>query len=425
MDTRSFSEKLNKYVIKFSSNIIIRTISAGMARILPVMIVASVAQILLYLPIDAWTEFIKNNGIATLLGSVNFMTSNLISIYIVIALANEMAKIYRKDNLNAILISLLAFFIITPTRVVEISEKSTEILNTRNFGSVGIFAGMITAILATYLYVKLTESGKLRIKMPKDVPPAIASSIEPLIIAIVIAAVFVAFAGLVKLTPFGDVHTLIYSYLQKPLEGLGMSLATMLIITFIGECLWWFGIHGSNVTSAVIATIFTPLSIANMQAVAAGLAPQYILNDLFLGVYKGPRHLVLALMLLFITRSKHYKAIGKVAIVPGFFGISEPMKFGIPMIFNPLVFIPMALSPVISITIAYIASVIGFLSPVSIAVPWIMPPFISGFLANGFAGVVVQAIQVVAIFALWLPFLKMMDRNKVKEEAALAETENA
>lgn len=34
-------------------------------------------------------------------------------------------------------------------------------------------------------------------------------------------------------------------------------------------------------------------------------------------------------MLAFMAKSKQLKAVGKIAVVPGLFGISEPMKFGI------------------------------------------------------------------------------------------------
>ncbi len=343
------------------------------------------------------------------------MTTNLFSIYIVISLASEMAKIYKKEQLNAVIISLLSFMIVTPMTAVEINGSRALVLSFDNLGSRGIFVAMIVAMVATRLYVFFLDKG-LKIRLPKEVPTAIANSLEPLFIAIAIVGIFVVFTVLVGLTPYASVHDLVYSILQSPLEGFGGSLAALLVITLIAEGFWWFGIHGSNVVAAVIATVYTPLAIANMQAVLAGEVPQFILNTFFYMVYKGPRHLALALVLVLLARSKHLKAIGKIAIVPGFFGISEPMKFGIPMIFNPLLLLPMALTPVVSLVIAYVASIINFIQPVTVNVPWIMPPFISGFIANGIPGVIVQVIQFVVIVAMYYPFFKMLDNIKVKEE---------
>lgn len=415
MNIKEIGQKTNKHVLKFSNNKIVRVISSGMARILPITIVASVAMILRYLPIDAWTKFIASTGIDSLLGVVLMMTTNLFSIFIVISLASEMAKIYKKEQLNAILISLLSFMIVTPMSQVEVGGRGVLMLSFDNLGSRGIFVAMIVAIVATRLYVLFLDIG-FKIKLPKEVPSAIANSLEPLFIAIAIVGIFLVFTAVVRLTPYSNIHDLVYTILQKPLEGFGGSLVALLVITLIAEGFWWFGIHGSNVVAAVIATVYTPLAIANMQAVAAGLAPQFILNTFFYSVYKGPRHLALALILVLLARSKHLKAIGKISIVPGFFGISEPMKFGIPMIFNPLLLIPMALTPVVSLVIAYVASVINFIPPVTVNVPWIMPPFISGFIASGLPGVVVQMIQFAVIIAMYYPFFKMLDNQKISEE---------
>ncbi|MGM0110221.1 PTS system, cellobiose-specific IIC component [Enterococcus sp. DIV0187] len=343
------------------------------------------------------------------------MTNGIITIYLVAALASEMAKFYKKNQMNAILISLLAFFIVTPLTVFEVGEAPVEAFTLQYLGSRGMFVGMIVALITTRIYVLMIDKG-IKIKMPSAVPPVISSSFESLISFILIAVIFISVNFIFSKTGYGDIHTCIYTILQQPLEGASGSLATMLLICFIGEVFWWFGIHGSNVTSTIIATLYMPLAIANTQALASGESLPFILNSYFLNIYKGPRHLALACLLLFLVRSKQLKAIGKVSIVPSFFGISEPMKFGIPMVFQPLIFLPMSLAPVICIAIAYFATVIGFLPRVAVDLPWSMPPIISGFIAGGFAGIIVQVIQFIAVILIYLPFLKALDKQKVTEE---------
>ena len=136
-------------------------------------------------------------------------------------------------------------------------------------------------------------------------------------------------------------------------------------------------LHGSNATSAITNTLYLPLSIANAQALTAGTSMPYILNSYFLIMWKCPtRHFILAALLLWACKSKQLKAIGKVSVIPGFFGISEPMKYGIPMVFNPILLIPMVVTPMISLVIAYGATVIGFLPRIGLNIPWYMPfPF--------------------------------------------------
>lgn len=252
--------------------------------------------------------------------------------------------------------------------------------------------------------------------MNPSVPQAIASSFESLFPVFGVAVVFIFISFIFSITPYGNVHSLIFNVLQKPLEGVSGNLGTLLLIAFVGELFWWFGIN-SSVTSAVYESLYRPLTIANASALAAGIALPHILNSYFYSIYKGPRHLVLASMLFFMARSKQLKAVGKVAVVPGFFGISEPMKFGIPMVYNPITFIPMTLAPVLSLTIAYFATAIGFLPRVGVDLPWTMPPIIGGFIAGGLPGAIVQIIQMITIFLLYLPFFKILDKMKMKEEA--------
>lgn len=417
---RKIGPILNKWTVKFSSMILVKTIAAGMARLLPVTIVGSVITLIASIPYDPYLQFLEQSGIKGYLTLGDTMTNGIITIYLVIALAYEMAKNYKKSQINAISISIVAFFLITPLTTFTMKGEPVQAFTLTFLGSRGMFVGMITALLATRLYVLFMDKG-FKINMHPSVPPAISGSFESLFPIVIISFLFICLSAIFSLTSFGDAHSFIYTILQKPLEGASGSLATMLIICFVGELFWWFGIHGSNVTSAITNTLYLPLAVANAQALATGQSPEFILNTYFLNIFKGPRHLALACMLLWFTRSKQLKAIGKVAIVPGIFGISEPMKFGIPMVYNPIIFIPMTLASVMCISIAYFATIIGFLPVIGINIPWSMPPVIGGFLAGGFAGATIQAIQFIACLLLYYPFLKILDRQRVADETITEE----
>lgn len=412
---RKIGPVLSKWTVKFSNNMFVKTIASGMARLLPVTIVGSIIALISSIPYDPYLNFLETSGIKGYLSLGDTMTNGLITIYLVIAIAYEMAKNYKKSQINAISISVVAFFILTPLTSFAVGDEKVLAFTLTYLGSRGMFVGMFTALIATRLYVLLMDKG-IKIKMHPSVPPAISGSFEALFPIVIISLLFIGISAAFAMTSFGDVHTFIYSVLQKPLEGASGSLSTMLIICLVGELFWWFGIHGSNVTSAITNTLYLPLAIANAQALVTGENAQFVLNSYFLNIYKGPRHLALACMLLWLTKSKQLKAIGKVAVIPGAFGISEPMKFGIPMVYNPYIFLPMVLAPMISISIAYFATIIGFLPIVGINLPWSMPPIIGGFLAGGFAGVLIQIVQFVACIALYYPFLKLLDKQKVREE---------
>jgi PTS system cellobiose-specific IIC component len=47
----------------------------------------------------------------------------------------------------------------------------------------------------------------------------------------------------------------------------------------------------------------------------------------------------------------------------------------------------------------------------------IVPPILSGFMAAGWQGAVVQVIQFIAIVFLYLPFIKRLDKLELKKES--------
>lgn len=410
-----FAQKLNKSVTKFSSNIIVKTIAAGMARLLPVTMIGSLATLLISFPFTPWTDFITNTGLIRIFSIGSQMTNDIISIYLVVVLAYDMSRLLKSNQINSILVAVISFFVVTPMTPALIEELTVNVFTTTYLGSRGMFVGIVISLLATYIFYVISEKG-LKIRMPAAVPPAISASFEALIPAVGTVVVFISLNVLVGMTSWGDVHTMIYALLQAPLEGLGGSIWTMVFLALLGEFFWFFGIHGSNVTSAVNNTLFMPSAIENASNVASGLPATRVVNSYFLDAFKGPRHTVLSAMLFFLPKSKRLKAIGKVSVIPGIFGISEPMKFGIPMVLNPIILVPMSLAPVISLLIAYFAIEIGFMRIISVAVPWTMPPILSGFIVAGWQGVVVQIIQMFAIFTLYIPFFKYLDRRYVVEE---------
>lgn len=86
-------------------------------------------------------EFLNNSGLASYINLGNTMTNGIITIYLVAALASEMAKFYKKNQMNAILISLLAFFIVTPLTVFEVGEAPVEAFTLQYLGSRGCSLG--------------------------------------------------------------------------------------------------------------------------------------------------------------------------------------------------------------------------------------------------------------------------------------------
>jgi PTS system cellobiose-specific IIC component len=417
MKKSKFNVKLNDFIVKFSNNIVVKTVANGMMLTLPITIVGSLLMVVQMIP--NLPEVIAQ---ACTMGTT--ITSSFIAIYVLLGMSYSMAKELDSIVPASLIISIASFFLVTPVTNFDTGgDKPVAALEISYLGSKGIFVAMIVAILVTWSFAKLTEK-KISFKMPESVPPFVSKTFEAIIPAAIIFIVTIIISLIFTKTSFGNVHDFIYSMLQTPLEALGNNIWSALFLMFLSELLWWFGIHGSNVTMSILTLLYAAPAYANMEAVTAGGKAQNIINLFFLDAYKGPRALALAVVLLLICRSEKFKSIGKVSIIPSIFGITEPMKFGIPQILNPVLFVPLTLAAPLCIGIAYVASIIGFLPVTSLTVSKNMPTFMTGFMASGWQGVVVQLIQFVAVVLLYLPFMKRLDKQELALETPTPEAVN-
>ncbi len=300
----------------------------------------------------------------------------------------------------------------------------------------GLFVGLIVGILVTLLYVKLIQSGKLKITLPDSVPPNVAASFSvlfPAVVTILIVSIVGFLVNLSGTNIFG-VITAIF----KPLEAIMTGLPGFLLIVFLMMLLWWFGIHGPNVMSAVYSPFLLKAAAGNNALYGAQIAPavgasatvngvQYtysIINNPFMSTFfsltgSGITGGLIIAILLFSKRDD-FKAIAKLAIPCGIFNINEPIIFGIPMVMNPLLGIPFFLAPIVSVALGYLLTVIGFAPIMVVDAPWTTPVGILGFLASGgkWQGAVAQLLCFATSILIYAPFVIASNRQVPTEEAA-------
>ena len=149
------------------------------------------------------------------------------------------------------------------------------------------------------------------------------------------------------------------------------------------SCLFWsIGIHGGLVNSALIP-IFMSACLANGDLVNAGQAPVFQPIFMMIYSYAGGMGCVLALSILMSKcKSQQLKAMGKMGIIPGLFGISEPIMFGTPVILNPILIVPMILSSAAVFVLGYIGFISGILVPPSVPILSVMPIGVGLFLSS-------------------------------------------
>ena len=122
-------------------------------------------------------------------------------------------------------------------------------------------------------------------------------------------------------------------------------------------------------------------------------------------------------MLLF-CKSKRIKQLGKLSIVPGIFGINEPIIFGLPIVLNPILIIPFIGVPLMNLTLSTIVTKMGLIPyTTGVSLPWTTPIGISGYLSTGslMAGVW-QIVLLVLGCLVYFPFIMILDKQYLKDE---------
>ncbi|MDD3485794.1 MAG: PTS transporter subunit EIIC [Atopobiaceae bacterium] len=293
----------------------------------------------------------------------------------------------------------------------------------------GLFTALIFGLGCTMIYVKLMQA-KITIKLPDSVPPAVNNAFTamiPGIIAIYVAGVItqlcVVFFGAYP-------NDLITEWIQQPLLGLSQSVFSVVLVEFLMQLLWFFGIHGSNVLSPIIEGVYTPALLANLDVWnathdVAQMPYMWTRGSFDAYTMMGGSGITLAMLIAVFLFSKREdsRAIAKIAAPMGIFNINEPVIFGMPIVLNPLYLIPWVVVAPLTACVAMAFTYAGIIPPVFIQVPWIMPVGLYAFFATGgsIAAALVAFLNLGIAFVIWTPFVMLANRQQAAEEALKAE----
>ncbi|NRG33069.1 PTS sugar transporter subunit IIC [Niallia circulans] len=413
--------KLQKLSGTIQKNKYMSSISNGLAATMPALIGGAIFSLIDSLNISAYQSFLTATGLKSLTGIPALVTTNVISIYVVFSIAYTMAKQFKKDGFPAGLIALMSFLTITPMGVME--DQSTGI-GLDWLGAPGLFVAMIIALLVGRIYVLILDKD-LYIKLPKGVPPTIEKSFAAIVPGLVIITIMLTIRGLFSATSYEHIHNFIFKIVQTPLTGLGGSWIAFLICVLAISFFFFLGVHGPLVVYSVMAAIWTPLQLENLAAFQSGSElPNLIVPSASLMVYAAiggsGATIGLAVAMLY-AKSKRYKTLGRLTIIPGLFGINEPLIFGMPIVLNTRLLVPFISVPLISSILSIIATNIGILPPLRGISPMGTPIIVSGFIDGGWRVAIFQALLTILSFVMYYPFFKRVDNIAYSDEI---ETDN-
>lgn len=430
---------MNKFIqpiLNLTQSRYMRILTNAFMSIAAISIAGSLFTLVKSLPIGPWQAFLTSSGLGNILSVPVAITSDLIAIYIVCAMGYTLAKEFGQDGFSAAMISLGAFMLLTPftattftqdpatgARIAQITENVIPIASV---GSRGIFLALLTGLLASRLYVFFIEKG-WSLKLPESVPSNVAKMFEMMIPGGLVFVVFLVFRTVFTGTSYGTAQAFIYAMLQKPLISVGGGLAGAIVYLTVMKFLWVFGVHGGMVAYASFAVIMRTVLTENASAFAAGVSapnPEWawvmVLTDFSL--------LALSLLMLFRSKSKQFKLLGKISTPTSLFMITEPVVFGTPIVMNFIIAIPFVLLQPINLLLTLFVSRIGLLAaPTGAMINNMIPGPLQMSLVNGHWsgfvwGMVLLAINVVAYY----PFFRAIDRKAaLAEQNEIAESEDA
>lgn len=426
--------KLEKFLMPLADvltkNRVLIAIRDGFLITTPLLIVGSIFLLIANFPIPGW-----ESAIANVLGpdwtewftAVSRASFNCTGLLTALGTGYAMAREFGGDKIQGAAVAAVAFFILMPTSHIATDAEGALVegatvsgLSFDYIGPNGIFMALICAILGVWLFCYAYKKG-WTIKMPQGVPPAVMDSFA----ALVPSAIVMACAFLIRIvfsfTEFGTMQDFIVAILQTPLEGLGDTLGANLLYTFMCSFLWFFGINGPAVANSVYF-IGNVLTAKQLLAFEAGEALPYIFTNPFSNFFTnfggGGSTLSLVLLMVTVCKSKRIKQLGRLSIVPGFFGINEPIIFGLPIVLNPIIIIPFIFVPMINLTLSYWATLAEIIPRTTgVNLPWTTPIGFSGWLSTGsWKAAVWQIFLLVLGILIYYPFIKTLDKKYLEDE---------
>jgi len=442
-------EKLSTPMAKVAEQRHLRAIRDGIIATLPLIIVSSMFLVIAFLPNqlpDSWglTQFISRNAGKILLP--HRMSMFIMTLYAVFGIGYSLARSYKLDGLSGGIMAELAYLLtVIPASVPQASQAVKDVAAANpdvqsfldsvsygwnipmgNLGSAGMFIGILAAIFAVEVF-RFTETKNFKISMPPQVPQSVARSFE----ALVPTAIIILVVTTITMWVGVDVHG-IMGKLVAPLVSATDTLPSVLLIIFLGMFFWCFGIHGWSIVGTLARPLWLTLIDVNAAAAASGEVIPHIGAEPFYQwfIMIGGSGTTIGLAILFLLRSKsaYGKTLGKTAFIPAVFNINEPMIFGAPIVLNPILMIPFVITPMISASIAWVATSLGLVGRVVAIAPWTLPGPIGAYLATGgdWRGAVLNILLILLSVVIYYPFFKIYDNKlKAEESKELEETEIA
>lgn len=355
-----------------------------------------------------WKEFaVANYDIIT---APYNLTMGLVGLISAFGIAYSLAKDY---GLNAAMNGMMA----TVTFAMVCTPVTEGNINLNYLGTNGLFVAILIGLLSVEVS-RIFETKNLKFKMPDTVPPMVTTFMNTLL---PLLANIIIFYGLnvIFLVTTKQIFPEAVMQVLTPATDLAGSLGGFLLIVTLGNILWLFGVNGSSIIFPLVFTLGIAQTGYNAEQLANGETMTHLMNlQMFRISVMGGAGATMGLVIL-MMRSKvsEYRTIGKISLIPGLCSINEPVIFGLPIVFNPILAFPFLVAPVVNLLLTYFAQKFGI-----IGLGFIIDPSFTPFVAQAYLSSMDWRNVIFTIFliftsaVIYYPFFKVMEKNRLAEE---------
>lgn len=338
-------------------------------------------------------------------------TFGLLSIYTAVSISYTHARRLDIPPHHAIIGGVLATLILCGR--YEDGQFDFALLDSR-----GLFVSIFASILAVEAMKFLVEK-KVTIRI-KGLPDMIGKTFEAILPLLIIILSTMVINQIVINLSGGQILPEVFTTMFAPaVSGIDSYLGVFLISLF--EMLFWFlGLNGYAIIVGFTLPFMTHYVAENAAAFAAGEIPQFIFTENWWGYFLACTGSgitgAIAILALF-SKSKTLKATGKATIIPAFFNISEPVVYGLPVVYNPYLFIPFVFgTPLIGLFTYFIFDMGWVRAPIA-NVGGMPTPLAQYLVTLDWKAILLVPVILGLAILMYYPFFKLYEKSVLKKEA--------
>ncbi|MFV0255643.1 MAG: PTS sugar transporter subunit IIC [Erysipelotrichaceae bacterium] len=421
---RFINEKLMPFTEKITKNKILSALMVGFIRTSAITFGIAFSTIVGNFPVPGWTNYLNEIGIMTHINAITNGATGVLTLYVIYSLAMAYANRLETNEKNSAIVSLAFFIMIIPHNIItssivdgQVVDSFVGALKLDYLGGQGLFIGMLVALFVTRLYAFL-EKKNIMFKLPDTVPPMVSQSLSPVFVVTIIFVLAFVVRVAFSFTESGNIINFFIQVINAPLNSIIASPLSIILIVGLLSTLWFFGIHNA-VLQGPLGIVSLTIITGNIAAFQAGEELPYLLPAVIYGAMTASGFLGLVIASMFKAKSSHFRQLAKLSIAPSIFNITEPMMFGVPIIFNPIFLIPQCFTQIITgfVTWGLVSTILPIdMNPMMSLMPWTTPLFIKMPLQGGLNYTILMLICFAITFVMWYPFLKAADKKEFELE---------